>query len=506
MPRLLPKLQEASRAKELGALKTMLGASASYQEFLKWGSSLSNRYVSPSPTAISSFTNTVGLDGLRETQTTDTVLRGKSVDLKSRWESLKAGLLEYAVSREDTQTQINNLENGRKVVVGELTLAQQREADRLRQDQLYQTATEKRDAGDFDAALAICKTNTGRFATLSNEVFVWRAKLNEMSNSLASGTYADVLANTAYAERAPFTSIFGRARAGTNALATARGHLAGCEFDEARKVMVGYAQVPAFKEMWSQATNGLALLKELGALQSAANYPAILNRLRSESSACFTNYGARAAAYLDATNRFQAEEYDKAAALCGQHESYPGFKELLADIKAEQAALGGLKASLDAGEYEKFLNTYGVSKYKARTNFAGLNKVAVAENTQWQALLKATNNWDQANAAFGALPAELQRKPPFQEIRRWLDMNNPVAKLDAQLELYKVYFGVSKPSAKVVDPATGKSAERLSNVQMEHINYIRKLRSDYQALKQLTPEREAALKDIETKIIRAAGA
>jgi tetratricopeptide (TPR) repeat protein len=158
---------------------------------------------------------------------------------------------------------------------------------------------------------------------------------------------------------------------------------------------------------------------------------------------------------------FERGEYAKAAEVCRLHASVDSFKTLASSVTAEQKVLDDASVSLAKGDYT-FIEVLKAQSYSRKQSLSNLLAQAVRERASLEALrrLKETNaRQELKNKLAEPEIARLLTKPPFAELRTWAD-TTPLAtaetkdqtllRLDTELEVLLVEFGVLKPTAREI--------------------------------------------------------
>ncbi|HWD91478.1 MAG TPA: hypothetical protein VG938_03930 [Verrucomicrobiae bacterium] len=198
---------------------------------------------------------------------------------------------------------------------------------------------------------------------------------------------------------------------------------------------------------------------------------------------------------------FDSGDYDSALALTAKYPGVNAFTVLAQKVNAPRNALSDARTRFDAGDYS-FIGKLDASEYAKKPAFATLLTDAKGENQTLQNLEKLTNspaNWSSVKDNFATVPPKVAGKPPFQQIGKWVEQNDPVKLLDAQLQLLRVWFGQRAPDDSIIDPNTHVRAGRLDpNTQIEAIrSFATGLSAKFDSLHELTPTRKGYFKDLE---------
>lgn len=194
-------------------------------------------------------------------------------------------------------------------------------------------------------------------------------------------------------------------------------------------------------------------------------------------------------------------DYDNALALCAKYPSVPAFVSLAQKVSVPRTALNDAKNRYNSGDYS-FIAKLETSDYAKMPAFATLLTSAKTENQTLLNLEKLTNsagNWATVRDNLAAVTPAVAAKPPFQQITKWVGVNDPIKLLDAQLDLLRVWFGRRSPDNAIIDPNTHRPARKLDpGTDIESIRtFETQLSAKFDSLHQLTPDRKNYFKDLE---------
>ena len=160
---------------------------------------------------------------------------------------------------------------------------------------------------------------------------------------------------------------------------------------------------------------------------------------------------------------------------------------------------------LSVGDYT-LIKELDHQSYKEKEPFIKVLEQARKEDSYLNRLqsFKGTN-WTALRDGLRALPAEILEKRPFGDLNKWVAANNPTAKLDYALDLYKILFDM--PNRKKDLQYQGRLAVPFSgNIPETQLDDFRKrvegLATSYETIGELTEERKREIVKLKTKITR----
>jgi hypothetical protein len=202
-----------------------------------------------------------------------------------------------------------------------------------------------------------------------------------------------------------------------------------------------------------------------------------------------------------AQGSFTSGDYDTALALCAKYPNISAFANLAQKVNAPRNALSDARTRFNSGDYS-FIAKLETSEYAKMAAFAMLLTSAKGENQTLQNLEKLTNspaNWATVKSSLATVAPAVAAKPPFQQVEKWVEQNDPVKILDAQLDLLRVWFGRRSPDNSIIDPNTHHPAQRLeSGTDIESLRrFEAQLSAQFDSLHELTATRKGYFKDLE---------
>jgi hypothetical protein len=265
---------------------------------------------------------------------------------------------------------------------------------------------------------------------------------------------------------------------------------AQAKMDEQAKLAKQYqAAMQSAQSAYQQGDDATAVQQADAALAAYPNDPKALQLKNAAQS----NID-----YRNATNDLGQCNYTDALAECDQHQNETRFQNLRQNVSAEQSALEGAQTKFSQGDYS-FISQVG--NYQGKSKFASLLNQAKPEADVFNQLssLCGDNQLDKRPAVMGILNdpknAGFIAKKGFDPFREWVDKNDPVKALNNQVELFKVWFGLRRPSPEIIDPGTRAEAVKLpTGIALD--NYYSSLDDLQKRYKNLGGDQSSHLKDI----------
>jgi hypothetical protein len=202
-----------------------------------------------------------------------------------------------------------------------------------------------------------------------------------------------------------------------------------------------------------------------------------------------------------AQSSFAAGNYEDASTVCSRHRGVRAFDDLGKKAALPIQAYSDAYRSFNSGDYS-FIDTLEKSDYAKNAKFAGLLASAKSENAilrNLQTLKTNVANWTVVKESVDKLTPDVGAKPPFKEIQKWVEQNDPIKVLEGQLELLRVWFGTRSNDGSIMDPNTHRAATKLApGTDVDAIrSFEAQLKNKFTQLNQLTPSRKNYFADLE---------
>ena len=185
---------------------------------------------------------------------------------------------------------------------------------------------------------------------------------------------------------------------------------------------------------------------------------------------------------------FAKGQYEQVAALCGKYPDVGFFKNLALTNRFESIQLAQMTTSLNSGDYS-FVDGLEAANYRTKPPFADLLVKAKPQVEVLNTLEGLTNNPDNQPKVNSILNepsnASFIFKRGFTPFRNWAVQHDPIRQLNAQLEVFEVWFGVKPPNDQIIDPSTQKTAQKLPRtiVLDDYYTLLDELKTKYKNLK-----------------------
>jgi len=224
--------------------------------------------------------------------------------------------------------------------------------------------------------------------------------------------------------------------------------------------------------------------------------------------------------YQSAEDDFAKGNYGAALQFC---EKYTGndknFETLAKSIQAEQKLFENAKRDTSNEDYSAF-DRLKEPLVLNKPPVQALMKQAEKEQADLKELrdMRSKTNWPGVQGKLKNIPSEsLLRKAPFDDLRKWANAESDkheqrtkaqAARLNNELECFKVWFGLASSDRNVVIPQGqgfadgGKKPQQLGTIGFAgkafYEDRLKKLQAQYE--KPLTPVLEKTFRDLKTKI------
>ncbi len=222
--------------------------------------------------------------------------------------------------------------------------------------------------------------------------------------------------------------------------------------------------------------------------------------------------------FQTATGDFAKGNYEAALQACAKYTATDkNFETLARNIQAEQKLIEAAKRDPNTDDYSAFgtLNDPTIAKKPPVQALLLQAEKEKADLTELRGMRSQTN-WPAVQGKLKNISsAYLLRKAPFEDLRKWADgefdkqeqkRKELAARLNNELECFKVWFGLGSDDKKVLVPEgfpnAGKRPQRLGTIGFDGKAFYEKrvawLQGQYE--KPLAPALEKTFKDLKSRI------